>query len=141
MPYRKRCILIADIIISITALYIIVSLFLYMLYEDWNIEHIVMDAADAQYANIIIENFLVFEWIHQFTEYVLWGHPHHSYYVLNDLNLYQWQYLGIFTAVSMFQTICIGIRIHIPNYYLYDYDFDDFDNDSHSRLYICSCIT
>ena len=143
--YRYWPWLIFDVIMSTFALYVTFSLFLYMLFEDWMIEHIVKDAAHAQYANIIIENFLVFEWIHQFVDYVFFEEhtfsreliASHSGLCRDDSET---NYVGLFMFFSWFQCVVIIWRMFIPSYYLYDMDIKEWGEKSQSIQFIVACF-
>ena len=211
--FKNKLILFIDIIICIFLLYIIFSIFVYMIYSDWNIEKIVKDELKSQIFNIMMENFLIFEWIHQFLDYVLFEkdkndenyendendynihldilHKHISNqesdifinflisnnydtdsiiedidiysesnisnvlnknnfnklinYINNEKkyfknNIFQCKYLGYFLIFSIFQSICIGLRIKYNNYFLYNFHFNKIKFHKPSFMYAFICI-
>eukprot|EP01084_Bolivina_argentea_P188549 324555_1 len=75
----NKFILSIDVFTAAVMLYIVFSLFLFMIFEDWNIENSIehLDNKTPTVFNIMMENFLIFEWVHQFLEYVFL-HSHTS---------------------------------------------------------------
>eukprot|EP01084_Bolivina_argentea_P247204 413616_1 len=96
--------LIVDIIMYTIVILIIFSVFVLMVYTDLNIDHIVHSAYGPMIARIVIENFLILEWIHQLLEYVWIQHDSHH------------QPVDIFTLYKPTLTIADGLSLAICCY-------------------------